>query len=562
MKSQQVFRTFAILIAGMLIAPAWGQGGQGGFGGGGMGGGRAGGSDTDGDRSTFTHILTPGDRGEWPLTVRDGETIVVRAVSSVFDPAIELVDSTGKLLAKNDDIRPGLQDALILHRFEKAGAYKVLVKAFKSVAGGQYRITFRRFVPDEAILGARIAGAMDKSGSRYFRFPVQAGQTMVITARASSFGPNLDVTGPNGESVGAGSTELGGGWARRLVFRASASGHYFARVYSNGSERGSFALTISAARVLPATLGAANAPARLEAGGLHLWAFDGAAGDLIRIDARAPGAGVSASLAVVPIAKEGEALAAETGAVALLPSDPKAGGEIVALLKRAGKYQIAVSQQLGLPTEYTVATARIARPWQDPASAAGELRRGNSDYWTLDGNKGQIVQIEAAAEQFDVSIALYNPQGEVHLANDDGGGSRNALMTTMLPEPGRYIVRVHSYGDGGSGPYRLSRKNDPVRPLSLGVRSEGRLGIGGTEIWTFQGKAGQTIVLSARSADFDISAQLFGPDALEIGSSEDGGEGTDSLISVRLPLDGTYTVWVHGSQGSGRYAVRWMDLDQ
>src|SRR5688500_3862220 len=141
-----------IIIAVAFAAPSVGQGGQGGFGGGmgGAAGGRLGASETDGDRSTFTHILTPGDRGEWPLTVREGETIIVRASSTVFDPAIELVDSAGKMLAKNDDIRPGLQDALILHRFEKSGSYKVLVKAFKSAAGGQYRITFRRFVPENA----------------------------------------------------------------------------------------------------------------------------------------------------------------------------------------------------------------------------------------------------------------------------------------------------------------------------------------------------------------------------------------------------------------------------
>ena len=554
----------------VICAAALSQGGQGGLGGGGMGGfaggqgGRAGASEVEGDLASYNHILTPGDRGEWPLTVREGETIIVRANSTVFDPAIELVDGTGKLLAKNDDIRPGLQDALILHRFTRAGSYKLLVKAFKSAAGGQYRITFRRFVPEETRLAERTAGPMGKSGVKWFRLPAQAGQTLVVTARASAFNPEIRVFAPTGEVLSAESATLGDDRVRRLIFRAESTGDYFARLGTAMNETDSYALTVGAARVIPAELGAANPARTLDSGSLDLWTFTGAAGDLVLFEARGRGAMVSSSLEHLPDpARQGEEAAPpRREAIAFLPSDPKSMGSVVALLKRPGKYQLSVSQPLGLPTEYTVTTTKTTRAWADGSPAAGELRRGESEYWFLPGKKGQIVQIEGAAEQFDLSLGLYDTQGDLVLSNDDGGTSRNALMTAMLSQAGRYLVRVHAYGNGGSGPYSLKRTNDPVRALSEGVRSEGRIGAGATEIWSFAGRAGQTIILSARSTEFDTHVQLFGPDGLAVAANDDGGDGTDSLVSVRLPIDGAYTAWVYGKQGGGRYAIRWLDLDR
>ena len=42
----------------------------------------------------------------------------------------------------------------------------------------------------------------------------------------------------------------------------------------------------------------------------------------------------------------------------------------------------------------------------------------------------------------------------------------------------------------------------------------------------------------------------------ERAADDNGGEGTDSLLSVRLPLDGAYTVWVSAQSGGGRYSLR------
>jgi len=124
------------------------------------------------------------------------------------------------------------------------------------------------------------------------------------------------------------------------------------------------------------------------------------------------------------------------------------------------------------------------------------------------------------------------------------------------------LVRVHAHGDGGSGAYKLRRLPNPVKPLPLGVLTKGTIGEGGVGIWSFTGRKDQTIIISARSTDFDTFVRIYGPDGLEIASADDGGEGTDSLLAVRLPLDGTYTIWTSAKSGSGSYTIKVSDADK
>jgi serine protease Do len=205
---------------------------------------------------------------------------------------------------------------------------------------------------------------------------------------------------------------------------------------------------------------------------------------------------------------------------------------------------------------YTLATLQPVKPFTSTAEAGGALALGGSDYWAFDGRAGQILRYEALSEQFDVALQLFNPRGEAIGGDDDGASDRNAMLTALLAEPGRYLLRVYAYGGGGAGSYRLRRINDPVRALAINARVEGRVGTGGEEIWSFEGRAGQVLIVSARSSEFDTRVAVYGPDATEVASDDNNGEGTDSLLSVRLPLDGTYTLWVAAQGGGGSYSLR------
>src|SRR5206468_12470148 len=117
---------------------------------------------------------------------------------------------------------------------------------------------------------------------------------------------------------------------------------------------------------------------------------------------------------------------------------------------------------------------------------SGTLSLGAADYWTVEGTAGQVVRVEGSSERFDTELELFGPQGDLVARDDDGGSGRDARLTALLTERGRYLVRVHAHGDGGSGPYAPRREPDPARPLTLGAGGEGAVGAGGTEVWAFR----------------------------------------------------------------------------
>lgn len=547
------FNRFILAVVLLLGAPSvfaqQGGGGQ-------MG--RVGDSAMDGQGATYTHILTPGDSGEWPLNVREGETIIALATSSVFDPALEVQDEKGTILTKNDDIAQGQQDALVLYRFPKAGAYKVVVKGYKSAAGGQYRLTVRRFVPMDARVGGRAAGAIERTGNKWLRFPAQAGQTLVVSSRANSYVPATQIFLPNGVNSQRFLSPVGNS-PGRLVLTAPTTGDYY--LHLSGSASQSFAVSIAVARVSSVTAGGTSNSQHLEAGGLDIWTFDAKAGDLFLVKASSTGAPVTATLSAgEKLASEGELDDANGGvALTVLPSNEKNAGLIYALANRTGKYQVAISQSMDSPTNYAVEVKPAAKALTG-TSAEDVLSVGDSNYWVFDAHKGDLLQLQAAAKTFDVELDLFSPTGERLATNDDGAGATDPVMTVLVPADGRYLCRVSAYGDGGGGSYKVTKAPAAVKPLTLGTSTDGSIGNGGTQLWSFDGKAGQAIVLSARSTEFDTVIRVVGPDGLEIGVNDDGGDGTDSLLPLTLPLNGTYTVWVTG-KGSGKYKIRWFGLD-
>lgn len=546
-------RNFLVVLAVLLASfPCLAQqGGVSGFGGGMMGGG---GRTSDTDLVNATNILTPGQPSEWALTVKEGETLVANATTTNFDPALQIVDEKGVVLAENDDIELGIQDARLLFRFPKAGAYKLLVKAFKGAGGGQFRLTMRRFVSTDIRIGARTTSASSNARGQYFRFTAEAQQTLILSLQSGT-PPTVAVFSPTGEQL-----ELSGmagdgtrGRQPRASFRAELKGDYYARVVSTSP----FALTIAAARIAPLSLGSAPSPRRLEAGGMDIWTFEGMAGDFIRVSAKAKGIRVTAQLQ--PRAAK-DALTGDE--LEELEGNPKAQGELVVFVKKSGPFELTIAQPLGQAVDYVLTSTRTVPTWNTGAPRQEVLTLGGADYYLVEGKAGEILRVEGVTEQFDIALELYNRSGETLSSNDDGGKDRNALLTVLLAKTDTYLLRVRSFGFGGSGAYQLRRAPDPVRPLTIGEKETGSLGVDVSDIWSFTGKAGKTLILSVRSADFDTFVRVFGPDGIELASNDDGGDGTNSLLSFTLPLDGKYTIWVSGKAGTGKYSVRALEAEE
>ena len=82
-----------------------------------------------------------------------------------------------------------------------------------------------------------------------------------------------------------------------------------------------------------------------------------------------------------------------------------------------------------------------------------------------------------------------------------------------------------------------------------------------TDFWTFTGKENRTVLINARSSVCNPTVTLYGPEGVRLASDDDGGVGTDSLLAVKLPKTGRYTVWVSSKRGAGEYSIRLIDGD-
>ncbi|ADB95906.1 MAG: PPC domain-containing protein [Candidatus Atelocyanobacterium sp. ALOHA_A2.5_9] len=86
------------------------------------------------------------------------------------------------------------------------------------------------------------------------------------------------------------------------------------------------------------------------------------------------------------------------------------------------------------------------------------------DYWVkLD--KGDQVAVDLMSDEFDSVVLLLGSDGTTIAENDDGpDGSTNSLLFSRITESGRYIIRVHAFGETGGGNFRL--KVTRLRPVN------------------------------------------------------------------------------------------------
>ncbi len=142
--------------------------------------------------------------------------------------------------------------------------------------------------------------------------------------------------------------------------------------------------------------------------------------------------------------------------------------------------------------------------------------------------------------------AEYNAAVETHVrtfsfqpATKDGRPVRAWLQLTFRPDPKGARTASQPAPDAG----RAGR-------LEPGRRMSGRLEPGDQrraagafqDVWEFDGRAGQDVMIDMRSADFDTYLELHDARGTLVEEDDDGGEDTDSFIAARLTSGGRYRV--------------------
>ncbi len=576
------------LLTGGVAAAQVGGGGLGFGAGGGFGGGGM--NLPDRDTQERRQLLSPGAKDEWPVQLKAGEVVIVSIKSQAFDPLTRVLAPEGRQVAENDDIRPGTQDALLLYRAPRAGQYKILVTGARETAGGAYTLSLRRFVPHDVTLGTPTTLPPSNSDVLWFRVPLAARQTLALTFPVA--GPaHVTCNAPNGEPIPFGNLTLSADRNHRTLLRTStgeaddlpetgqspfrcvladrAAGDYYFRLRWFGGS--------PTVRAVPATVrltrpDGETASQALAAHGLDLWRIPATRGMFLHLRAHCGDAPLMVRLgfpSVPGVAGANRTLDAEAprrwSGLVELPTDPKRPGDFAALIQRTGTCEVEVYQLAGRAVNYTLRTSTQVPELPVGADIPGTLALGTSQYYALTGTGGDPVRLEAESAQFDPELELYNPGGAVVTDSDDADHTnRGSVLVALLGVTGRYLVRVHAVGDGGSGAYRLRRLAVPEKVLVVGRSTPGRVDSSGADIWTVNGRAGQELLVYLRTEERTVRARLVGPKGEILLPNFGNARGTEEGVvvgAVRLPSTGRYRLWVEAQQRPAPYTVRLFEVE-
>jgi hypothetical protein len=218
----------------------------------------------------------------------------------------------------------------------------------------------------------------------------------------------------------------------------------------------------------------------------------------------------------------------------------------------------------------------------------GELDRndepaGDGSYyeeWFHRGRPGTRVSVNLSSDAFDTFLLwgrMVDGEFQALAADDDGGEDTDSRLTVWIRDDLEYVVRANSYEGGQTGRYTLlveeaSARPDPATPrgtIAPGQTQRGTLGDGDAilsrgnyyEVWTYRGPPGQRVTISAASDAFDTRvawAHMIGGEPIPMLEDDDGGEGTNSELTVEVEEDGAFAVMISamGPGQTGAYTVR------
>ena len=90
-----------------------------------------------------------------------------------------------------------------------------------------------------------------------------------------------------------------------------------------------------------------------------------------------------------------------------------------------------------------------------PSTTAGQLGRGDRDYFRIDVGQGGRLQLETTGS-VDTYGELYNSAGTKIEDNDDSGQGHNFRIATSTLEAGAYYLMVRGFSSANTGSYSLS----------------------------------------------------------------------------------------------------------
>lgn len=524
-----------------------GQGGQGQQGGGGFGGAGARGAQGNagremGQEQTFSHILTQGDKTDWPFKCKAGEVLILRATSETFDPGIEVVDSTGKKIGENDDEEEGLQNALLLVYIEKDGEYKAHVKNYRNAGGGRYDFSVRRFMTQTVTTDGPVTLTPNPDHNYYLRILAPKGKLISLhNNQGNSFTTPIDSDAKPTSWRKIYTNELVN------VFDVKKDAYYVQTSMVADKDRKAVVSAV-VAQNFDAELNKPKSTDPTDVG-IHVWRMKVKAGDFLKFHAK----GTTALPCYFPAAIGNEA---EGGIGFQIVQDTKKWAEtITVMFDKTGDIELLVPPN-DAHRGYTFNVTEAWKPWDGVSPIDNDLSIGSTVYYGFDAKPGYMTRLAASAKTFDMIYRLFNSRlGQIQGVDDDAVGNMNASTTISLPHGGRHYLAVSCFGGGGGGQYQVS--SVPIKPsvLKIGVSTEATLSSPLEGLWSLSIDKPQTLVLRLKT-NGGAPTMLMDPKGNQVPLRSVAVRPGDYMMIFDAQVAGEYRIWRQWTGGKEAYSMK------
>jgi len=497
-----------------------------------------------------------GERGdEWTFNGSTGDFVLIRLNSTDFDSYLELYNPIGQIIASNDD-SDGLNSQIGPLQLLDEGIYTIVARDYSRSRSGDYSLELTS--PTLASMGninydESANETLHSEIGDSWTFAGNANDIVVIRLDSTEFDPLIQLYDNQRrliqETDNYGSTSIG-------PVELTTSGEYEIVVRSRNMDRvGRYRIELDLLEIVePGTLQFGDTvDAQFTNGGGDHWAFEAAAGDVVQID-----------LSSSQFDPYLELLNANGESIASNDDTNGRNSQIRVTFLESGRYTVITRPYSSGSGIYQLSLALVRHnPIQTlfyGQRVNDDLQSGISDFWVFDGEAGDRITLVMNSTDFDTFLELYNMNNQPIASNDDANGN-NSQINFVLPADGSYTVIARGYSGSASGFYNLTltriEVSDAAFVLEPNRSVTGSLFSGTNDTWTFEGVAGEYVIITLLSEEFDCYLELRDPSGHNIAADDDSAGNQDSRITITLSATGTYQVIARGysSDQGGSYTL-------
>lgn len=509
------------------------------------------------DGRAVTAAVDEADVGRFPFagTAGTAVTVTLAPTTGSFDGVLEILDPSGARIDRVDSAGEGDEETLTVILSDDA-TYVVTVRE-SAAEPGEFEIRADTSAIAELDDDGRASGELEPVG--VFSFDGAFDDLVTITlVPVGDFDPAFDVLGPEGDRL-ARVDDHGSGEGETFTFPLEDERPHHVVARSFRATAGTYELDVVTRRtpLVPDQVLEGDIDST---GDVDVFEFTGRTDDVVELVLR-PSAGtvLDAQLSLADAGGAEIAAADDTG--------PSGSETILTVLPRGGQY---VAKVRGFTDSTGAYTLRLARPdveeieiGRRDAAAAAPVRGVISDpdeisvhrFVATEAGGFAVITLDAApgsafAGRFDV---LGPAPAHAVIAGGAVGADGGAQARVSLPKEGDYHVVVRAPEDS-IGEFELSVTEPDVDTIELGGTIGGEIATANeVDTYLFNATSGTAITLTVQpNGQLDAAVDLFVRDTgaqVNVGNS-DAGPGAPESLSVELPADGSYVVYVQGADGS------------